>query len=156
MLKIRLQRVGRKNDPSFRLVVVDSRTGPKSGNHVEVLGSYNARAGSPVINKERALHWISVGAQLSSTVHNLFVAEKVIKGEKVNVLPKKSPIVKEKTEDEKSSADEGSTEEATSTEEKEEKEVTADEAPKETEPAPEPKKEESTPSDDGEEKPAKE
>ncbi|PIP04029.1 MAG: 30S ribosomal protein S16 [Candidatus Yonathbacteria bacterium CG_4_10_14_3_um_filter_47_65] len=95
MLKIRLQRVGRKNDPSFRLVVVDSHTGPKSGNHVEVVGSYNARFGTPQINKERALHWMSVGAKLSDTVHNIFVTEKVIEGKKVNVLPKKSPIKKE-------------------------------------------------------------
>ncbi|MCH7538497.1 MAG: 30S ribosomal protein S16, partial [Proteobacteria bacterium] len=41
MLKVRLQRVGRRNDPSFRVVVIDSKKGPKSRNYIEMLGSYN-------------------------------------------------------------------------------------------------------------------
>lgn len=95
MLAIRLQRVGRKNDPSFRMIVADSKLKPKTGNVLEVLGSYNARKGSPVIKTERVKHWMSVGAQVSGTVHNLLVDAKVIAGKKVNVLNKKTPIVKE-------------------------------------------------------------
>jgi len=95
MLKIRLQRVGRKNDPSFRIVVTDSHNGPKSGRFLEILGSHNARFGKPQIKGDRVKHWISQGAQVSDTVHNLLVNEKVIEGKKVNVLPKKSPIKKE-------------------------------------------------------------
>ncbi len=95
MLKVRLQRVGRKNDPSFRVVVTDSRRGPKSGNYIENLGSYNPRAKSLNLNGERIKHWIANGAQVSDTVHNLLVKEKVIEGKKINVLPKKSPVVKE-------------------------------------------------------------
>lgn len=95
MLAIRLQRVGRKNDPSFRVIVTDSKLKPKTGNFLEVLGSYNARMGKPVINVERAKHWMSVGAKASGTVHNLLVDLKAVSGKKVNVLGKKTPIVKE-------------------------------------------------------------
>lgn len=95
MLKVRLQRVGRKNDPSFRLIVADSRKDSQSGKFIEVLGSYDARKGKPQINADRVLHWISMGAQVSGTVNNLLVDAGVVKGKKVNVLPKKKPIVKE-------------------------------------------------------------
>jgi len=99
MLAIRLQRVGRKNDPSFRVIVTDSKMKPKTGNFLEVLGSYNARQGKPVIDTERAKHWLSVGAQASGTVHNLLVDLKAVTGKKVNVLGKKTPIVKETPKD---------------------------------------------------------
>lgn len=95
MLAIRLQRVGRKNDPSFRVIVADSKLKPKTGNVLEVLGSYNARMGKPVINIERAKHWMSVGAKASGTVHNLLVDLKAVTGKKINVLGKKTPIIKE-------------------------------------------------------------
>lgn len=100
MLAIRLQRVGRKNDPSFRVIVADSKLKPKTGNVLEVLGSYNARMGKPVINIERAKHWMSVGAKASGTVHNLLVDLKAVTGKKINVLGKKTPIIKEVPVDE--------------------------------------------------------
>lgn len=95
MLNIRLQRVGRKNDPSFRVIVADSKLKPKTGNFIEVLGSYNARQGKPIIDTERAKHWMSVGAKPSGTVHNLLVDLKALTSKKINVLGKKTPIVKE-------------------------------------------------------------
>lgn len=95
MLKIRLARIGRKNDPTFRVVVVDSHSGPKTGKHVEVLGNYNPKQKSLFLNGERIKHWISHGAQVSDTVHNLLIKENIIEGKKINVLPKKSPIKKE-------------------------------------------------------------
>ena len=95
MLNIRLQRVGRKNDPSFRVIVADSKLKPKTGNVLEVLGSYNARMGKPIINTERATYWMSVGAKASGTVHNLLVDLKAVTGKKINVLGKKTPVVKE-------------------------------------------------------------
>ena len=102
MLKIRLQRVGRKNDASFRVVVIESQRGPKAGNALEVLGFYDPKKDIIEIKGDRVTHWISVGAQASDTVHNLLVKKKIIKGDKINVLPKKSPIKKEETSDEKS------------------------------------------------------
>jgi len=95
MLKIRLQRVGRKNEPVFRLVVTDSQAGPKAGKAVEILGSYDPRFNKSSIKSERVKHWMSVGAQVSGTVNNLLINEQIIEGKKVNVLPKKTPIKKE-------------------------------------------------------------
>lgn len=95
MLMMRLQRVGRKNDPSYRILVVDKRTGPKSNKHVDHLGSYNPKLGQIIINKERAKEWLSKGVQTSGTIHNILVSQKVIDAKKKNVLPKKSPIIDE-------------------------------------------------------------
>jgi small subunit ribosomal protein S16 len=95
MLKIRLQRVGRKNDASFRVVVTESQRGPKAGKVVEKLGSYDPKRDVSEIKKDRVLYWMSVGAQASGTVHNLLVSNKIIDAKKVNVLPKKTAPVKE-------------------------------------------------------------
>lgn len=95
MLKMRLQRVGRRNDPSYRVVVTDSRTGPKSNKHVDVIGSYSAKMNRVEIDGEKAKEWMSKGVQVSPTVHNLLVNQGVIEGKKINVLPKKSPIIDE-------------------------------------------------------------
>lgn len=92
MLKIRLARIGRKNDPTFRVVVTEHTRGPKSGKHIEVLGNYNPRMDNVAIDGDRVKHWISNGAQVSDTVHNILVGQGVIKGKKINVLPKKHPI----------------------------------------------------------------
>lgn len=92
MLTIRLQRVGRKNDPSFRVVVTDSKNGPQSGKFKEILGSYNARFGKPTLKTERIQHWLSVGAKTSETVHNMLVHYKVKEGQKINSLGPK-PVV---------------------------------------------------------------
>ncbi|MCK5026932.1 MAG: 30S ribosomal protein S16 [Candidatus Pacebacteria bacterium] len=100
MLKIRLQRVGRKNDASFRVIVTESTKGPKAGNAVEVLGFYDPKRDVSEIKGDRVEHWISVGAQVSNTVHNLLVEKKIIKGDKKNVLSKKTPIAKEIEADE--------------------------------------------------------
>ena len=71
MLVIRLQRVGRRNDPSFRLVAVDSRRKTKSGNFVEILGAYDVKKGSAVIKRDRVDYWLSKGAKTSLTARNL-------------------------------------------------------------------------------------
>ena len=92
---MRLQRIGRKNDPSFRIVVTDKRTGPKSNKNIAILGSYNPKLDHVQVDKTAASEWLSKGVQPSDTVHNILVGQKVIEGKKVNVLPKKSPIVDE-------------------------------------------------------------
>ena len=100
MLKIRFQRIGRRKNPSFRIIVAQSTIGPKSGKFIEKLGFYNPIEKTKGINKDRVLYWIKQGAMMSDTSHNLFVSEKIIEGKKKNVLPKKTPIKKE-TEDKK-------------------------------------------------------
>lgn len=97
MLMIRLQRVGRKHEPVFRLVLTDSKNGPKSGKFLEILGNYDARKKERAeFKEERVKHWISKGAKLSDTVHNVLVDKKVVAGKKINNLPKKRPIISEK------------------------------------------------------------
>ncbi|MCA9361895.1 30S ribosomal protein S16 [Candidatus Kaiserbacteria bacterium] len=95
MLMMRLQRVGRRNDPSYRIVVTDKRTGPKSDKHVDRLGSYNPKMNQVQLDADKAKEWLNKGVQPSDTVHNLLVSQKVIDGKKINVLPKKSPIIDE-------------------------------------------------------------
>ena len=96
MLKIRLQRIGRKNDPAFRVVLTDSKNSTKSGRFLEILGTYNPKTREKILQNDRIKHWLSVGAKLSDTMHNFLVHDKVIEGKKVNVLPKKKPTQKRK------------------------------------------------------------
>lgn len=96
MLKIRLQRIGRKNDPSFRVVLTDSKNSTKSGKFLEILGTYNPKQKVLNFKNEDIKAWISKGAQVSDTMHNFLVREKVIEGKKVNALSRKSPTKKRK------------------------------------------------------------
>lgn len=91
MLKIRLQRIGRKNDPAFRVVLTDSKNSTKSGKFKEIIGSYNVKQGEVIFKTDRVKYWISQGAQVSDTIHNFLVNQKIITGKKKNVLSKKSP-----------------------------------------------------------------
>lgn len=95
MLKMRLQRTGRKNNPSYRVVVTDSRNAAKRGRSVDLLGSYDPLKGRFQINAEKAKLWLSRGVQPSDTIYNFLVSEKIIEGKKKNVLSKKSPIIDE-------------------------------------------------------------
>ncbi len=96
MLMIRLQRVGRKHEPVFRLVLTDSKNGPKSGKYLEMLGSYDPRLENKIeqFDMPKIKEYISKGAQLSDTVHNFLVSKKAIDGKKINSLPKRRPIKK--------------------------------------------------------------
>lgn len=71
MLIIRLQRVGRKNDPSFRLIVTDSRKSPRSGKYLETLGFYDPRGKRIDLKAERAKHWLANGAKMSRTAYDI-------------------------------------------------------------------------------------
>ena len=72
MVKIRLRRVGAKKQPSYRVVVADSRS-PRDGRFIEVIGFYNPRTEPETveIKEDRALHWLSVGAQATEAVARL-------------------------------------------------------------------------------------
>lgn len=142
MLTIRLQRVGRKNDPSFRVVVTDSKNGPQSGKFKEILGSYNARFGKPILKTERIQHWLSVGAKTSETVHNMLVHYKVKEGQKINSLGPKPVVAAPEVKEEapvvpaETAAPEIASEEAVAETKAEEAPVAAEEAPApEAEPA---------------------
>lgn len=104
MLTIRLQRVGKRNNPAFRVVLMDARRSAKSGDFLKILGSYNPQhEGSLSIKKEEISHWLSKGAQSSDTIHNLLVREKVIDAPKRNVvapskLKKQEPVAETSAE----------------------------------------------------------
>lgn len=88
MLKIRMQRVGRTGMPAYRIVVAEHTASPKAGKFVEKVGSYNPKTKERSLDTERVKYWMSVGAQPSDTMHNMLVTMGVIKGGKINVLPK--------------------------------------------------------------------
>jgi small subunit ribosomal protein S16 len=91
MLKIRLQRVGRKHEPTFRVVLTDSKNSTKSGRMLEVLGNHDPRHKEMTqLDADRIKHWISKGAQVTDTMHNMLISKKIIEGKKINVLPKKT------------------------------------------------------------------
>ncbi|PIQ92145.1 MAG: 30S ribosomal protein S16 [Parcubacteria group bacterium CG11_big_fil_rev_8_21_14_0_20_39_22] len=146
MLKIRLQRVGRRNIPSFRVVLTDSKNSTKSGRVLEVLGFHDPVGKKTEIDGDRVKHWLSVGAKATDTMHNLLISRKLISGKKINVLPKKSPIAKEgeeKPEEQAAPSPEAESKEENSEvnpEESQSKEEAEPEAEKE-EPKEEPKSE---------------
>ena len=72
MVKIRLRRMGAKNKPSYRLVVVDSRA-PRDGAFINIIGHYNPLTDpeTVVIDEEKALHWLRQGAQPTATAARL-------------------------------------------------------------------------------------
>ena len=72
MVKIRLKRVGKRKQPSYRVVVADARS-PRDGRNIESIGSYNPRREPSHINinNERALYWLQRGAQPSTPVAKL-------------------------------------------------------------------------------------
>ncbi|MGK2848781.1 MAG: 30S ribosomal protein S16 [Minisyncoccota bacterium] len=97
MLVIRFNRTGKKNHASFRVVLQEHTKAPGK-RHVEILGSYDPHKKTTVLKKERILHWISQGAQLSPVVNNLLVREGVIEKKKIiKKMPR--PVIKEVTAD---------------------------------------------------------
>lgn len=74
MLTIRLQRIGKKNTPTYRLVISE-KARDTQGRNLEILGSFNphAKEGGLIPNTDRIKYWLEKGAQTSNTVHNLFL-----------------------------------------------------------------------------------
>ena len=72
MLRIRLRRVGKKKKPSYRIVVADANA-PRDGAYVEWIGNYDPMADPPAITlkRERAIEWLSQGAQPSDAVRRI-------------------------------------------------------------------------------------
>jgi small subunit ribosomal protein S16 len=77
--RIRLRRTGKKKQPTYRIVVADSRS-PRDGRFIEVIGHYNPRT-TPMtleINEEKAKLWLSKGASPSETVTRLLTLKGVL------------------------------------------------------------------------------
>ena len=72
MVKIKLRRVGATKQPSYRLVVADSRSS-RDGKFINIIGHYNPRTQPEelVIDEEKTLNWLKQGAQPTATVARL-------------------------------------------------------------------------------------
>ncbi len=88
MLTIRLQRIGKKHQPSYRLVVAEKRS-KLGGPAKEDLGFYNPLRKDAGFKAERILYWLGVGAKPSAMVHNLLVRHNILKGPKIKISIKK-------------------------------------------------------------------
>ena len=75
MLKIRLQRVGRRNLMLYRIVVAE-QTAPVKGKFIAKIGTYNPKTKIITLNKEAVLRWLNFGAQPTNTISKLFKKEK--------------------------------------------------------------------------------
>ena len=72
MVKIRLRRIGKKKQPTYRVVVTDSRS-PRDGRFIEAIGRYSPRSepSEVIIDTEKATEWLGKGAQPSDAVAKL-------------------------------------------------------------------------------------
>jgi small subunit ribosomal protein S16 len=95
MLMIRFQRIGRVNDPAFRIVLLEKSRAAKAGSITEQLGTYNPKSKALTLDEARVKEWLGKGAQPTDSIHNLLISKGVIEGKKINVLPKKTPPKKE-------------------------------------------------------------
>ena len=82
MLKLRLQRRGKRNYATYRVVVAE-HTAPVKGRFIADVGHYNPHTDTFKVNTEAVTEWLGKGAQASPTVHNLLVQHSVIKADKV-------------------------------------------------------------------------
>lgn len=82
MLVIKLSKVGKTNKKMFRPIISEKSRDPY-GNVLEILGSYNPYSKELAVQGERIKYWLSQGAQMTPTVNNLLVGQKVIEGKKV-------------------------------------------------------------------------
>lgn len=96
MVRLRLIRVGRRNDPHFRLVAQDQKRAPK-GAYLELLGNWSPTSKQRSLNKERVAYWLSKGATPSDTVWNMCVSEGIVKGKKIAVHAKPKKKVAEES-----------------------------------------------------------
>lgn len=94
MLKIKLARVGRRNDPKFRVIIQEDSRSPKS-RALEILGWLDRVNKKYSLNKERIKFWLEKGAQATDSVYNLLISDGIIQGKKIDVS-KKATLRKKK------------------------------------------------------------
>lgn len=106
MVRIRLSRTGRKNLPSYKIVITPQRE-KRESRALEYIGHYSPITKVLEIKEERAKYWLSVGAQPSETVKSLLIRKGVIaatKKEKFNKKPGKQSAERKSKEEAKASA----------------------------------------------------
>ena len=108
MLRIRLKRLGAKKAPVYRVIVINSTT-RREGKPVEELGYYNPKTKEMKLNKEKALAWVSKGAQPSETVKYLIANSNddgSLKYEKKEIVKLSKKAMAKKAEEEAKAAEE--------------------------------------------------
>lgn len=103
MLTIKLSQVGKKNKKMFRLIVNEKGRDPY-GQALEILGSYNPHSKKLEAKADRIKHWIEKGAQMTSTINNLLIVNKIITGKKtksVSLSQKRQEKINKKKEEKK-------------------------------------------------------
>ena len=92
MLAIRLQRIGKKKQPTYRLVISENAKDTQ-GDSLEILGHYNPLSKDKTleIKEDKIKYWLDKGAQPSNTVHNLLIKVGLVTGDK-----KKSVVITNK------------------------------------------------------------
>jgi len=94
MLRVRLQRTGKRGQAYFRIIVAEHTKKPK-GKVLELLGSYDPHKKELKVEKDRIEYWLSKGAQISPTVNNLLVNNKIWDRPKMaSWKPKVKPVSK--------------------------------------------------------------
>ena len=73
-VRLRLKRVGKKKQPSYRIVAADARS-PRDGKYLEIVGTYDPRRepSAITVDNEKAIEWLKKGAQPSERVQKLLV-----------------------------------------------------------------------------------
>jgi small subunit ribosomal protein S16 len=99
MLKIRLKKMGKRGQPHYRIVIIESHS-PRDGRAIEEIGIYNPRTNPTTfdIDKERATYWLKNGAQPSDTIAQYFVKLGILKSLKRG---SQKPSTQKKTTEEK-------------------------------------------------------
>jgi small subunit ribosomal protein S16 len=106
MLKLRLQRRGKNNYATYRVVVADQRA-PIKGKFVADVGYYNPHTSEFKVEADKVKEWLGNGVKASPTVHNLLVENKIIKGGKVTSWRPKIRKEEEESEEKTDSKAEG-------------------------------------------------
>jgi small subunit ribosomal protein S16 len=88
MVKLRLMRMGKTKQPTYRVVAADSRS-PRDGRFIEIVGSYAPRQeeNKVVLKAERVAHWLGEGAQPTDRVRRLLVTAGIMEGAPVRETP---------------------------------------------------------------------
>lgn len=103
MISLKLQRIGKKKQPSYRIVLVEKHRDPW-GKVIEILGHYHPLTKEKKLEckVDRITYWISQGAEPSNTLYNLFLKAGILKGEKkkksVSISKKRAAKLEKKKE----------------------------------------------------------
>jgi len=82
MITIRLFRIGKKKQPSYKIVVTDKKNPPSGGRFIDEVGFYNPITKERSVNGDKVKYWLSKGVSVSDTVHNLLVTEGILETKK--------------------------------------------------------------------------